>query len=288
MAFFRDNPFRNGILLVLAAENCFVLATVFAKYAGQAEGVPGIEMSFLRFLTGTVVAAAVVFSRADRSWQPVSTGTVFLRALTNTVAVMLFFAALDTTTVTNANLLNMTYPVFVFFFAPFITGETNRRGHYALLVLAMAGIWLVLRPDTGTLAIGDLYGLGSGIAAGLSIPFLRRARRTDGVWTIILWLMTTGMLVNLVFVWPVFVWPTEPATIAALAAGALLGVAGQLMLTTGYRTITATAGSIVSSSRILFAAILGIVLFSEELTFSLAAGAALIVLALFGANRTTK
>jgi drug/metabolite transporter (DMT)-like permease len=187
--------------------------------------------------------------------------------------------------VTNANLLNMTYPAFVLIFAPLIIGERTRPLHYFLLVLALAGAALILRPDLGGLATGDLLGLASGLVAGLAIPFLRQARKYDDVWTIVFWLFTVGMIINGIFLVPVFVMPQKTSVILALAGGGVLGVLGQVMLTSGYRHISAAGGSIVSSSRILFAAVLGIALFSESLTLSLVAGGVLILAALIGAAR---
>lgn len=271
-----------GAILVLTAELCFVLATVLAKHASLAESIPGIQMSFVRFASGFIVAGLVLL-RTTHRFKPQSPRWVFLRAASNTLAVLLFFAALDTTTVTNANLLNMTYPAFVLLFAPWINREATRPLHYFLLVLALAGSALVLRPDLGGLTPGDLLGLTSGLVAGFAIPCLREARKHDSVWTIVFWLFGVGMLVNGIFLVPVFVMPRSLPVILSLAGGGILGVLGQVMLTTGYRHISAAGGAIVSSSRILLAAILGIALFAESLTLSLVAGGLLILAALVGA-----
>jgi len=271
-----------GAGLVLVAEFCFVLATVLAKHASLEEGVPGIQMSFVRFACGFLVAGLVLL-RTTRSFKPQSPRWVFLRAVANTISVLLFFAALDTTTVTNANLLNMTYPAFVLLFAPWINREATRPLHYLLLVLALGGASLVLRPDLGGLTPGDLLGLVSGLVAGFAIPCLREARKHDGIWTIVFWLFTVGILVNGMFLLPVFVLPHKLSVILALAGGGILGVVGQVLLTAGYRHISAAGGAIVSSSRILLAAVLGIALFSESLTLSLVCGGLLILAALIGA-----
>jgi len=61
------------------------------------------------------------------------------RAVTNAAAVLLVFSALRYTTVTNANMLNMSYPVFVFLLAPWVNRERTQRSHYLYLVLAMTG-----------------------------------------------------------------------------------------------------------------------------------------------------
>jgi drug/metabolite transporter (DMT)-like permease len=148
----------------------------------------------------------------------------------------------------------------------------------------MGGAVLVLRPGTGGANSGDLAALVSGVAAGLAVPFLRRARRHDGIWTILFWLMGTGTVVNLAVVGPHLVWPGASLATVALFASALLGVGGQFLLTMGYRYIDAARGSVVSSVRIVLGALLGVALFADPLEWTLVVGASLILLALAGAS----
>jgi ribosomal-protein-alanine N-acetyltransferase len=61
---------------------------------------------------------------------------------------------------------------------------------------------------------------------------------------------------------PVFVVP-EGNQYATLFASGILGAMGQVFLTMGYKTINARTGSMISSSRIVFAALMGFLIFSE-------------------------
>ena len=67
-----------------------------------------------------------------------------------------------------------------------------------------------------------------------------------------------------------------------MVLSALLGVAAQLSITQAYKFIEATRGSLISSSRIVMAGIMGVMFFSDDITTQLIAGGALILLAQFG------
>ena len=57
-------------------------------------------------------------------------------------------------------------------------------------------------------------------------------------------------------------WPNE-SELFYLVVSALFGIGGQYLLTYGFRFVTAVEGSIISSSRILLAALLGPVIVAD-------------------------
>ncbi len=155
-------------------------------------------------------------------------------------------------------------------------------------MVAMTGIYLVMVPGAeegglATLNRGDLSALASGLVAGFAITFLREARKYDSSTVILFYLMAIGSFINLFLVLPVFVIPRGEILLYALLC-TLFSVAGQVLITTGYRHIDAAAGSLVSSSRILFALMLGVIILNEDLTWRIGGGGLLIMLALFGVS----
>jgi drug/metabolite transporter (DMT)-like permease len=67
-----------------------------------------------------------------------------------------------------------------------------------------------------------------------------------------------------------------------LISSGLVGVLGQVLLTMGYKNVSAKAGSMVSSSRIIFAATMGFFFFSEALSARILTGGFLIIAAIIG------
>jgi drug/metabolite transporter (DMT)-like permease len=272
----------KGVPLLVLAELCFTLSTVITKRVVLVSAVPAVEITFFRFLLGAVLSAAHLL-RKRSSFRPNNWVTIGFRAVLNSAAVILFFYALQFTTVTNANMLNMTYPVFVFLVSPFINREKSSRLSWLFLGVTMAGIWLVINPEFGSVNTGDLLGLSSGIVAGFAISTLKEARLHDETDIIIFYLMCVGTVINGLVVLPKFVFPAGLTGLLVVAA-ALLGFVGQVFLTEGYSFVKATSGSIVSSSRILFAVLLGVILFHEPLHIRILAGGALILISFAGVS----
>jgi len=259
-------------------------ATFFAKLAMLGSDVNGLQIAFVRFVVGLLVAIVYV-RRTGISLRPKKLRYVALRAITNTIAVMFLFAGIQFTTVTNANMLNMTYPVFVFMVAPFVTGERTRLLNYLFLAITAAGIYMVVCPDFSSVNPGDLLALSSGVAAGFAISFLRQARKYDDSGLILFYLMAIGLPLSFVLALPGFVVP-EGLSLLWVVLSASLAVAGQWSLTIGYRHIEATSGALVSASRIPLAAMLGISFLGESAGMSIIVGGVLIFAALAGVSLT--
>ena len=268
-------PFVKGILFLVLAELCFSSATVFAKFVTTGTNIPAIEITFLRFFFGFIITSFTIY-RLKLTLHPNNKKFVYLRAILNTAAVIFFFLAVKYTTITNANMLNITYPVFIFLFAPFLINEKIKLYHGVCLAFTILGVFLIIHPDFHNTNIGDFYGLISGIVGALAIITLRKAREFDSTTTILFYLMGIGTIINGLLLIPFFEMPNG-IQLLQMIASALLGFGGQIFLTSGYKHVEAGEGSMVSTSRILFAFILGSFFFSEQITFVLLLGAFLIV-----------
>jgi len=265
----------KGIIFLVLAELCFSSATVFAKFAYNLSGIPGIESTFFRFFFGVIVAF-VYLKKEKISFRPVKLNLVVWRGVLNSVAVIFFFMAVQYTTITNANMLNMTYPAFIFLVAPFINKEKTSPVFIVFLIMTMIGIFLVINPDFNKINIGDIFGLLSGIIAAFGVSTLREASKFDSTFSILFYLMGIGTIINLVFLIPVFVVPKGISLVYVLSSG-IIGVIGQVFITRGYKYISAKSGALVSSSRIIFAVILGFCFFAEVLSIRILIGGILIL-----------
>jgi len=256
--------------MLLLAEFCFASATVFAKFVTESSTIPAIEITFFRFLFG-IIFAYTLLRKSKASMVPNNKKFVIWRGILNTIAVILFFTAVKYTTVTNANMLNMTYPIFIFLFMPFFATEKIKPIQILYLVISIIGVYLVIQPNFNHLLYGDLIGLLSGIVGGVSVITLRKAREKDSTVVIIFYLMIIGTIINGILLLAVFQMPNLVQS-AYIILSALLGLGGQIFITSGYKYIEANKGSIISSSRIIFAVILGVLFFNDRLNLELVIG----------------
>jgi len=265
----------RGIILLLLAELCFALATVFAKFVTESADIPAIEITFFRFLFGIFFAYALL-RKSGSTLRPNNKKFVIWRGILNTIAVILFFTAVKHSTVTNANMLNMTYPIFIFLFMPFFGTEKIKPVQIMYLIFSITGVYMVIQPNFNHLKYGDMIGLLSGIVGGISVITLRKARQYDSTALIIFYLMVIGTLINGTMLLALFKMPNLQQSVNIILS-ALLGLAGQIFITSGYKYIEANKGSIISSSRIIFAVILGVILFHDRINLELIIGGAFIL-----------
>ena len=270
----------RGVLYLLSAALMFSLSTVFLKFATLPPyHVSPAFVTLMRFVMGFVLFSGLAWYYRERL-VPNKPGAVAFRAVANTAAVILLFTAVNYTTVTKANILNLTDPAFIFLAAPFIANERQQWHGYILMLTTLCGAALVLLGGgagiAGGVNRGDVLALSSGIVSGLAVSGLRQARKFDSSLVILFYQLAFGTAVSLVMLPSLREIPTGWGLGLALAAGLLSNV-GQYFITEGYRYISAGLGGIVLESGILFGALFGIILFHDPLTLPVAAGGLLII-----------
>lgn len=259
----------------------FYLATVVIRWSAAYVTIPSAYYVFARLLLGFFLVATTIIFQKKRP-KPVKYPLLIGRALTNTIAVYCFYKAVELGSLAEANILNMTYPLFVAVFSWFFL--RGQRDFLSLITVTVAfiGIWLVLAPDKMNPGWANLWGLSSGICAAAAIIILNVSRRYHDSQTILLFMFGLGAAIMLVFFHRVFFVPNL-TEIYFLLASSVAGVVGQYLITFGFLYVTAVEGSIISSSRILLAALFGPLLVADPaLTLMGWCGALLI----FSANVT--
>ncbi len=245
-----------GSISVLLSAFCFYLSTATIRW-GQLHGIHP-DPSFyvlVRFLLGFVVIAGLLIAQR-RPPRPVNYHLLAGRAVANSVAVYCFYQAVQTTSVAHANILNMTYPVFVALITwGFLPEQREGRTLLALLA-AFAGIVLILYPGELSMDVHHLWGLGSGISAALAIVYLNLSRKLHDSETVLFYMFGLGSVLIYAGFHEHMVIRREGDVLYLVVCGAF-GIAGQYFITLGFRFITAVEGSILSSTRILMAAFLG-------------------------------
>lgn len=245
-----------GWLAVFCSTFCFYLATVIIRWSEPVVDIESAFFVFARFLLGFFVVTTTMIVGRQR-FKPKNYHYLLGRTIANTVAVFCFYKAVAMGTVSEANILNMTYPLFVALFSwIFLKGQRDVFSIGVVLV-AFLGVWLVLAPgDFTSINMGKIWGLISGITAAMAIIYLNVSRRYHDSQTILVVLFGVGAVLIYLFFHEVIFWPNAKE-FYYLFACSVAGVMGQYLLTYGFLFVTAVEGSIISSSRILLAALLG-------------------------------
>jgi drug/metabolite transporter (DMT)-like permease len=250
-----------GWLAVFGSAFFFYLATLIIRWAAPHAEIASAYYVFSRFLLGFVVVSSTMILQGQRL-QPKRYHYLIGRTVANTVAVYCFYKAVEVGSVAEANILNMTYPLFVALFAWFFLH--NQRDVFSLVVVgvAFAGIWLVLSPEDIKVRMENLWGLSSGITAAAAMIYLNVSRRYHDSQTILFFLFGLGSMLILLFFHDKIFLPNGTELFFLLSCS-VAGVLGQYLLTYGFLYVTAVNGSIISSTRILLAALLGPLLVAD-------------------------
>jgi drug/metabolite transporter (DMT)-like permease len=246
----------GGSIAVLLSALCFYLSTATIRW-GQLQGIhpdPAFYV-LVRFLLGFVLVAGILLCRG-RGPQPVNYHLLAGRAVANSVAVYCFYQAVQTTSVSHANILNMTYPVFVALITWSFLPEQRDGRTLLALAGAFTGIVLILYPGDLSVDVRHLWGLGSGLSAALAIVYLNLSRKVHDSETVLFYMFGLGSLLIYAGFFERMVIEQTSDLLYLFICGAF-GIAGQYLITLGFRFITAVEGSILSSTRILMAACIG-------------------------------
>ncbi len=268
-----------GCLAVFASAFCFYMSTVTIQWSRASVAIDASYFVFARFLLGFLVVSLVMKVRRRRLVLK-NHHLLIGRTLSNCAAVYCFFKAVTVTTVAEANILNMTYPLFIAIFTWIFFKRQRDLIALAMVLIAFAGVWLVLSPGAFSLKFDHIWGLMSGLTAAAAIIYLNISRQYHDTHTILFYMFGLGTMVIYALFYRHIFFP-DTLEFYYLVLCAAFGIAGQYLLTLGFRYVTAVEGSIISSTRILLAALLGSFLVSEPaLTVAGWLGALLI----FGAN----
>jgi len=240
---------------VFVSAFCFYLSTVVIRWSQAEVSIASSYFVFARFLLGSLVVCAIMAYRRQLP-RPRSYHLLLGRTVFNCIAVYCFYMAVEFTSVAEANILNMTYPVFVALISWALLREQRDPVAMVTVAVAFAGIWLILAPGKIDLKTANLWGLASGLSASLSMTYLNVSRKYHDTNTVLFFMFGLGALLMFAVFRGDFFWP-DSRQLYYLGLCSASGVAGQFLLTIGFRYVTAVDGSIISSMRILLAALLG-------------------------------
>ncbi|MDJ0623198.1 MAG: EamA family transporter [Desulfocapsaceae bacterium] len=244
-----------GWLAIFGSAASFYLATVIIRWSASYVEIAAPYFVFARFFLGFLVVSSTMLV-IRQPFKPKRYHLLLGRTIANTIAVFCFYKAVEVGTLAEANILNMTYPLFVTLFSWFLIREQRDPFSFVIVAVAFVGIWLIISPGDMSIRFHTLWGLGSGFSAAFAMIYLNISRRVHDSQTILLFMFGCGALIIFILFRSAFFWPNL-LEFFFLFICSVAGVGGQYLITFGFRYVTAVEGSIMSSSRILLAALLG-------------------------------
>jgi drug/metabolite transporter (DMT)-like permease len=219
--------------LLFGAGVLFGLSAMLARLAATEAAMSGGQVTLVRFVVG-VVAVLVLFVARPGTFRPVRYSLLISRGLFGGLAALLYFMSLALIPAGEATLLNNTFPIFAVIISFFLLGERPTVHLGVALVIASAGVFLVLGGGqlTFSLGRGELLGIGSAVLGGFAVTSIRALRATDNAPTIFFAMAVGGVLVSLPFA--MGSWPSDPLPWVAAGACGVVAFLAQLLMTEAY------------------------------------------------------
>jgi drug/metabolite transporter (DMT)-like permease len=281
---------RNALLIALAA--ILLLTVMDSVIKGLAARFNAFEIMLFRQGIGVVFAAGLFLwfrpGWPDRTqWRGHLTRTLIMMA-----TGLMFFHALGRMPLAELFVYTFTAPIFVALFGAVILKERVTSGTAAGLALGFAGILLIVLTDpAASLGSGSWDGRAAAILSpityALAMVLLRKQAGDEPVARIVFIqsLLTAGIISALVL--PTARLP-QGSDITAAVAIAALGTLGNFLLAMAFARAEAAKVIVAEYSGLIWAAIIGYVVFAETPRAIVWAGAALVIAGCFSVMRGRK
>jgi drug/metabolite transporter (DMT)-like permease len=251
-----------GIFYIMISAFCFAWMNVFVRLAGD---LPSIQKALFRNLVAMIFAAIILKKKGIWfSGKKENFGALFLRAAAGTIGILCNFYAIDHLVLADASMLNKMSPFFVILFSIFLLKERIHMVQAMIVVGAFLGSLLIIKPTTSFLdSPASLIGLFGGCMAGLAYTYVRvLGEKGEKGPFVVFFFSAFSCLVTLPFVIIGYVPMTASQLIFLLMAG-LSAAGGQFAITAAYFYAPAREISVYDYSQIIFAAMLGFVIFGQ-------------------------
>ncbi len=249
-----------GIFWMVFTGVMFVGVTAVVKHVGSE--VPAAQAAFLRYVLGLVFLLPMIKPIMAAHLTGRQKKLFWARGFVHTLAVILWFFAMARIPIAEVTAMNYLSPVYVSLGAALFLGERLPPRRLAAVIIALVGAIIILRPGLREVEIGHIAMLGTAVffAAGYLI-----AKQLSGEVSaaVVVGMLSITVTVGLApFAWAVWVTPTLPQ-LGWLSLVACFATAGHYSMTLAFAAAPLTVTQPVTFLQLVWAVILGVVVFGE-------------------------
>ncbi|MCH4887147.1 DMT family transporter [Acidaminobacter sp. JC074] len=271
-----DTNKRKGILLIILAALFFSLMATTVKSVNE---FPLIQKVFFRNFIGVLILSFYVIR--DKSILKVQNKKLMAgRCAFGLTGVFLYYWSLSLLNLSEAVVINKLSPFFVIILGGIFLKEKIRTSQIFAVLVALAGIVVLLRPQMNVDILPAMVGLLGAVAAAAAYTIIRELRHTDGPMTIVFYFCLSSTIITAPIMISQFVMPTLTELLLLCLIGVFALIA-QLLMTNAYRYAPASQLSIYTYMNIIFSSLWGVIFWSESLSTTFLLGAGLIIFAGF-------
>ena len=269
-------PGLAALLLMLLAS--LLLAAMHGAVRFVSAGLHPFEIAFFRNVFGFCVLVPWLMRLGVAALATRRLPLHLVRGVLNGGSMLMWFLGLSLIPLAEATALSLASPLFATLGAILFLGEPARGHRWLGLGLGVAGMLAILRPGFEEIGLGAVVVMLSAVFVTASKLIAKTLTRTDSPTTIVAWL--TLLMIPVTAVPAALVWQTPTALQLAMLAGiGALGSCGHLCLVHAYRLADVGLVEPLVFFRLVWAALLGFLVFAEIPDIGVWIGGLLIVAA---------
>ncbi|MBM4218834.1 MAG: DMT family transporter [Gammaproteobacteria bacterium] len=229
----------RGVILMIAAVGVFAVMDAMMKHLTAR--YPPLQMGCLRGAASLpFVLLATWLTGSLRRLRPVRWPLYLARAALGVFMFWTFLYALSRASMTETYAVFMSAPLLVVLCATFLLGERPARHVWVAILVGLAGVLVMLRPDaSGFVSLASLAAFASALAYAIVVVMVRIMARTESTPAMVFWYLLVLAIGAGLLAAPgwVRILPGDWLWIAAIG---FLGWAGQHLVTDAFRLAPAS------------------------------------------------
>ncbi len=267
-------PTTRALLWSAAAGLTFSLLNAVTR--ALTLGMDSFQAAFLRYLFGLLVLLPLVLRGGLAQFWPKNVGGQFLRGGVHTLGMMLWFVALPRISLADMTAIGFTGPIFIMLGAWLFFREPMRWERWLAAAIGFTGVMIVVAPRmSGSGGFYHLMMLASAPVFAASFLMTKALTRYETARVIVLWQAISVTLLTL----PLGLMNWQSPTVGQWLGFALCGLLGSgahYLLTRSYLVADISATQSVKFLELVWAGVLGWMLFSDTPSQSTLIGGAVI------------
>ncbi|GAC1605603.1 MAG: DMT family transporter [Ramlibacter sp.] len=255
------NPSLRALLWAGGSGLLFVLLNTLMR--GLSLALDAFQTQFLRYLFGLIVMLPFVLRSGIAAYRPHNLAGQFSRGAVHTLALCLWFTAVPHITLADTTALGFTTPIFIMIGAVLVFREPLRWERWVAALIGFAGVLIVVAPKlSGGGGTFMLVMLASSPMFASSFLMTKALTKFDRAEVIVVWQAVSVSLFSLPLAFLHWHMPSALQWASFLMCG-VLGSTGHYCLTRSFATADISATQSVKFLELVWAAVLGWLVFAD-------------------------
>ena len=253
-------PTTRGAIWILASGIFFAGLGVSIRVASRE--IPTLEVVFFRNFINLIIMLPWLIKIGIGGLKTKKLGMHFLRATGGLISMFFWFAGFSVIPLAEATSLGFTAPLFAAIGAALFLREDVRFRRWIAILIGFLGTLTILQPGLQIIKPEALYILIGAIFVAGGFMLVKILSKTESPTTMVLFMalfLTPLSLIPALFVW---VWPSPEAWLWLIGVGAT-ATCGHLLFNRAIAVTDVTAVLPFDYCRLIFAAIIGFIMFNE-------------------------